>query len=324
MTTKYIKKGYIDMKLLKKYISVLAAVALLGSFAAFPAYSLSVGEDSEDVEETESGDEDIEFIPGEEGEDEEEEITPESDDDTELIDIDGNGADEEPEDDPDVTDTPSAQLQDDTTRPAQTTAAPTTTPVVPPYNGESEHTMYAKETVRVRYGPDTSYSQLGTVYATNAVTVIGRSGGWLAIKYNGTTGFVSGEFFTDTAPSNATTTTTAATQPPETQQPAETTEPQTAGVAEVDPAEITTAETEAPETTEKTKKTKNTETEPAETTPAETTSEAAAAAVTEDNTGSGGMSALLIALGAAAGTFVVAGLIPVIVHKIYHKKLYQY
>ena len=76
----------------------------------------------------------------------------------------------------------------------------------------------------------------------------------------------------------------------------------------------------------KTKKTEKTETEAPETTPAETTSEeTAAAAVTEDNSGSGGgMRALLIALGAAAGTFVVAGLIPVIVHKIYHKKLYQY
>lgn len=283
--------------MLKKYISVLAAVLMLGSYASFAAYAAP----------------DDTTLPAE-SEDAEEE------DPDEIIPIDEEAEDEEPdEEDIEFIDT-EATIDDEPAlvEPAATGAGPETdTPApqtVPQYNAVSEYTMYATEVVNVRYGPDTSYSKFGTVYANTPVTVIGTSGSWLAIKYNGTTGFVSSGFFSSTAPE--TTTTTAAPVTEQTQQ--EETQPED---TQPDDVLMTPRETDAPEdepilTSETTARTESTE-ETEET-------EDAAASVTDSDNKTGGIGGLLIALACAVGTFLLVGVLPVVIHKIYHNKLYQY
>lgn len=285
------------MKKLKKYISVLAAVFMLASYTSFAVYAAPDTVESEDAEEEDPD----ELIPIEE-----DESTDPDDEDIDFVD-DAPAPATDPAPEVDV-----VPESDPFIEPEDTTAAAEFE--TPAYNPVDSYTMYSSEVVNVRYGPDTSYSKLGTVYAGSPVTVVGYSGGWLAIKYNGTTGFVSASFFSETAPE----TTTAAETTAQTTVPDDTTETQEGGFAEIIESE-TTAATEAPEeTTEKTKKTK-----PAETTEAtEDTDKAAASTETEKN--GGGMNGLLLAIGCAVGTFLVVGVIPVIIHSIYHKKLYQY
>lgn len=280
------------MKKLKKYISVLAAVFMLATYTSVVVYAEPETSESEDAEEEDPD----ELIPIEEENDEPDE------EDIEFVDTEAEPA---PVEEPD----PFIEPEDTTDTPAETTQFET-----PSYNATDAHTMYASEVVNVRYGPDTSYSKFGTVYSGSPVTVIGYSGGWLAIKFNGGTGFVSSSFFSDTAPE--TTTATSAAQTPA---PAEDTEP-----TEVEPVvteETTPAVTDAPEET--TKKTKATEKEPE---PEVTTGEEndKAAATTDADKKDGGLGGLLIAIGCAVGAFLLLGVIPVVIHSIYHKKLYQY
>ena len=298
------------MKKLKKYISVITAVLMLGAYTALPVYAeadpAAFADDDPD-----------EIVPIEEEEDAE----PDADDpDTEPGEIEFVNDDE---DDPDETDPP----EDENTLPDEdivlitpegTSNAGTAANEIPPYNATGEYTMYATEVVNVRYGPDTSYSKAGTVYATSPVTVVGYSGGWLAIKYNNSIGFVSSSFFSDKAPETTTAASTAETTPaPETEE----TTPAAAQIEETFPPETQppveddtpVAETEAPErdTTVTTKE--------------ETGDESAAAASEDDNNNKpGGLMSILIALGAAVGTFIVLGVVPVMIHRIHHNKLYQY
>ena len=286
-----VAKGNESMKKLKRYISVLAAVFMLTTYTAVIAYAEPETAESEDAEEEDPD----ELIP----------IEQENDDpDEEGIEFVDTEASPAPVDETDPFIEP-----EETTEPAETTQFET-----PSYNATDSHTMYASDVVNVRYGPDTSYSKFGTVYAGSPVTVIGYSGGWLAIQFNGGTGFVSASFFSDTAPQ--TTTATSAAQTPA---PAEDTEP--TEIEPVETEETTPAVTDAPEET--TKKTKTTEKEPE---PEVTTSEEKdkAAAVTDDDKKDGGLGGLLIAIGAAVGTFLLLGVIPVVIHSIYRKKLYQY
>ena len=280
------------MKKLKKYISVLAAVFMLTTYTAAVVYAEPDTSESEDAEEEDPD----ELIPIEQENDD-----PDDEEDIEFI---GTEADPAP-----VTEADPFIEPEETTEPAATTQFET-----PSYNATDAHTMYASDVVNVRYGPDTSYSKFGTVYAGSPVTVIGYSGGWLAIQFNGGTGFVSSSFFSDTAPQ-----TTAATTAAQTPAPADNTEP--AEVEPVETEETTPAVTEAPEET--TKKTKATEKEPE---PEVTTSEEndKAAATTDADKKDGGLGGLLIAIGCAVGTFLLLGVIPVVIHSIYHKKLYQY
>ena len=306
------------MKRLKKYIFAAAAAALIGIYAALPVYA-----ENDDLEFPE----DEEVVKVEDAEEENpDEIIPIEDEDDPDVDVEDNV------DDPDVdivgVDTPEddePDLTDDT--PAITQAAPSAD-TTPQYNAVSPYTMYSNEVVNVRYGPDTSYSKLGTVYANSPVTVVGTAGGWLVIEYNGTKGFVSSSFFSQTAPTT-TTTTAAATQaaPVVTEQTeaAETTaEPQQAEIVD----ETTTKKTKAPETEPPAVETPD---ENAETTAADTTSnedkdkdKEAAAASTDSDKKNGGLGGILLALGCAVGTFVLVGVLPVVIHSIYHKKLYQY
>lgn len=306
------------MKRLKKYIFAAAAAALIGIYAALPVYAenddLEFPEDEEVVEVEDAEEENPdEIIPIEDEDDPDVDVEDNVDD----PDVDIVGIDTPEEDEPDLT--------DDT--PAITQAAPSAD-TTPQYNAVSPYTMYSNEVVNVRYGPDTSYSKLGTVYANSPVTVVGTAGGWLVIEYNGTKGFVSSSFFSQTAPTT-TTTTAAATQaaPVVTEQTeaAETTaEPQQAEIVD----ETTTKKTKAPETEPPAVETPD---ENAETTAADTTSnedkdkdKEAAAASTDSDKKNGGLGGILLALGCAVGTFVLVGVLPVVIHSIYHKKLYQY
>ena len=304
------------MKRLKKYIFAAAAAALIGIYAALPVYAenddLEFPEDEEVVEVEDAEEENPdEIIPIEDEDDPDVDVEDNVDD----PDVDIVGIDTPEEDEPDLT--------DDT--PAITQAAPSAD-TTPQYNAVSPYTMYSNEVVNVRYGPDTSYSKLGTVYANSPVTVVGTAGGWLVIEYNGTKGFVSSSFFSQTAPTT-TTTTAAATQaaPVVTEQTeaAETTaEPQQAEIVD----ETTTEKTKAPETEPPAVETpdENAETTAANNTSDEDKDKEAAAASTDSDKKNGGIGGILLALGCAVGTFVLVGVLPVVIHSIYHKKLYQY
>lgn len=309
------------MKRLKKYISIAAAVALMGIYTAVPVYA-----ENDDIEFPETLTEEDEVVEVEDSEEEEpDEIIPIEDEDDPDVDVEDNvqdpdveivGIDTPEDDEPDLTDdTPAV------TQPAQTAAAQPAE-ATPQYNAVSPYTMYSKEVVNVRYGPDTSYSKLGTVYANSPVTVVGTAGGWLVIEYNGTKGFVSSSFFSDSAPE---TTTTAAAQaaPAEAAEQTEasetTAEPQQAEIVD----DTTTKETKAPETEPQETEAPD---ENAETTTSTETDDdkEAAAASTDSGNKSGGLGGVFLAIACAVGTFLLIGVLPVIIHSIYHKKLYQY
>jgi len=304
------------MKLLKKYISAAAAAALIGIYAIIPVYAenddLEFPEDEEVVEVEDAEEENPdEIIPIEDEDDPDVDVEDNVDD----PDVDIVGIDTPEEDEPDLT--------DDT--PAITQAAPSAD-TTPQYNAVSPYTMYSNEVVNVRYGPDTSYSKLGTVYANSPVTVVGTAGGWLVIEYNGTKGFVSSSFFSQTAPTTTTTTAAATQAAPvvteQTEATEATTEPQQAEIVD----ETTTKKTKAPETEPPAVETPD---ETAETTTANNTADEdkdkeAAAASTDSDKKNGGLGGILLALGCAVGTFVLVGVLPVVIHSIYHKKLYQY
>ena len=313
------------MKKFRNIISALLAVTLIGAYTMIPVYALDeeieFPEDDEVVEIFDDDEDPDEIIPiDDEGNDPDTETEEEvNDPDVEIVGVDSTP----PEDDePDEVD-----LSDDTPPASQPSAAqPEATPA---YTAVTPYTMYSNEVVNVRYGPDTSYSKLGTVYANSPVKVVGTAGGWLVIEYNGTKGFVSSSFFSQTAPQ---TTTTAATQ-------AAPAPAQTEAATAATEAETTAAQQEAeivdePTTTEKTKapETEAPETEApdeeAETTTSNETEdkdkEAAAATAADNDKKNGGLGGILIALGCAVGTFILIGVLPVVIHSIYHKKLYQY
>lgn len=64
----------------------------------------------------------------------------------------------------------------------------------------SSNTMYATTGVRVRSGPGTSYSQLGSLVEDQAVVKTGKSGSWIQIQYNGVTAYVHGKYLTTVVP----------------------------------------------------------------------------------------------------------------------------
>lgn len=95
-----------------------------------------------------------------------------------------------------------------------TTTIATTESVV---TNQKAQTYKALDNVNVRAGAGTSYERLGMVYIGTKVTVLGQSGDWLQIEFNGSVGFVSAQWFekvpeaTTVATTVATTTTTKAT-----------------------------------------------------------------------------------------------------------------
>ena len=313
------------MKKLKKYISVIAAVVIAGAYAAMPAYALNPNDDPSDtqtVNDAGTDDEDAEtIIPIEEEDDEEE--------DEEDIEFIGQTPVTEA-----TTESTVNQVEEDVAmiEPAETAATTASTAAaaptdIPTYNEVSAYTVYASEVVNVRYGPDTSYSKMGTIYANSPVTVIGYSGGWYAIQYNGTTGFVSSGFFADNPPE---TTSSSAAAPVDQNDQADNAEQTTqesmaAEIVDDFPSEVTDSPVDDDEIAVTTANEKDADTTKAAVqTEEETDDEKPAAAGTTDNSNSGGLGSIIIALGCAVGTFLIVGVIPVIIHRIYHNKLYQY
>lgn len=180
-------------------------------------------------------------------------------------------------------------------------------PSTPLYTPSDSRTMYAPQVINVRSGPGTDYDKMGVVYANSEVTVVGSSGDWLAVSYNGQTGFILASLLSDTPPQ---TTTSAAPVTTEPQQPEETSAPeteiQTSASESVDDEPITNPVTQAPQTpkTEQTSKT-----EPV--------------SATENNSGSG-FPPFLLALICAAAAFLIVAVIPIAILKIRHRNLYRY
>ena len=312
---------------------MLAAIAVMGAFTV-PAYAQMVIDDtdeptSESVDVIEDN-ETTEEPEDEEGEDPGSVGDPASDIDVEVLDTDADDL-EEPED----TEAPETVLGDpiSTSASQTTTAAPATTTAAAgaiTYTRTDPYAMYALENVNVRQGPGTNYSVIGSVNAPNEVKVLGTNGSWVAIDYYGGVGFVSGSYLTSTAPTTTAGTTAAQTtaapvqttqQAADTTQPAETAEQQwNEGIPD------TTIEDNTPDVVidddDNTAVTTTEEKTPVETTTEETT--AAAAASTTDNNGGSGITGILIALACAVGTFLLIGVVPVVIHSIYHKKMYEY
>ena len=48
--------------------------------------------------------------------------------------------------------------------------------------------------VRIRSGPGTGYSQIGSVNSGTTLTVTGKSGDWYQVSYNGQTGYISATY----------------------------------------------------------------------------------------------------------------------------------
>lgn len=67
--------------------------------------------------------------------------------------------------------------------------------------GSSEQTGYINGTsVRLRSGPSTTSTILGTYNTGTAMTITGSSGNWYAVTYNGTNGYVCKDYMTTTKP----------------------------------------------------------------------------------------------------------------------------
>ena len=284
--------------LIKKIFAAMTAAAVMASFTAVSVYAepdMVIGDEGPE-EDVEYSDEDI--VVEDEGEDAEEEDPEElPEEDTEETPEEGTEGDVPTDDDllnslPEPTYTPTGDL-----------------------------TMYASTTINVRQGPSTDYDKLGVLYAGDKVTVVGYNGEWMAFTYSGTTGYVLGSLLAETPPAPETTTTTQAPQtaPPETEPPVEqeTEAPvETDLVIEDDEPEVTEPEEEAPTT-------KPVEDEPEEDKEDEDDEETGAAPVEDDKNG-GGLQGILIAALCALGTFILVGVLPVVIHRIHHKKLYQY
>ena len=177
--------------------------------------------------------------------------------------------------------------------------------------------MYVPEVLNVRGGPGTEYDKLGQVYANNTLTIYGISGDWYVFDYYGLDGYLLSSLLAEVPADTQQTTTT--TQAPET----DTTQPpvddggsdDSEDDATIDDdggyiEEVTTPEeTDAPEA-------------PVSTTTTKDTPEVIGPVEGDNN--SGGFPPVILALICAVATFVLIGVVPVLVHKSHHKKLYQY
>ncbi|MGN0656943.1 MAG: SH3 domain-containing protein [Ruminiclostridium sp.] len=198
-----------------------------------------------------------------------------------------------------------------TEAPEETTAVQepvTEQTAAPTYTAITEKQIYALQTINIRKGPSTDFDILGVLPANEGITAKGTSGEWYAVTYYGGTGYILASLTSDTPPLTSQATTAA----PETETPVEESEETTLPPVVVEPDETFPSTTEPTVTTsEETKETDK------EDSPAGTVS-------TDDNSKGGGIQALLIAFGSAVAAFLLIGVVPIVIHKIYHKKLYQY
>lgn len=187
----------------------------------------------------------------------------------------------------------------------QQTAAPQT--AAPTYTAITEKQVYALQTINIRKGPGTDFDILGVLAANDGITAKGTSGEWYAVTYYGGTGYILASLTSDTP----TLTSQATTAAPETEAPIDAPEETTIPDDTAEIEETSPATTEPPVTTvEETKVT--------------TSEETPAGTVDSDKNEGGGLKAMLIALGSAVAAFLLIGVVPIVIHKIYHKKLYQY
>ena len=203
------------------------------------------------------------------------------------------------------TDPPTTDVPEDTTT---TTQAPVTEQTAATtYTEIAEKQVYALQTINIRKGPGTDFDILGVLAANDGITAKGTSGEWYAVTYYGGTGYILASLTSDTPPLTSQATTAA----PETETPVDEPEETTLPPVIAEPEETSPATTEPPVTTvEETKVT--------------TSEETPAGTVDSDKNEGGGLKALLIALGSAVAAFLLIGVVPIVIHKIYHKKLYQY
>lgn len=202
------------------------------------------------------------------------------------------------------TDPPTTDVPEDTTT---TTQAPVTEQTATPtYTEIAEKQVYALQTINIRKGPGTDFDILGVLAANEEITAKGTSGEWYAVTYYGGTGYILASLTSDTPPL-----TSQATTAPETETPVDEPEETTLPPVIAEPEETSPATTEPPVTTvEETKVT--------------TSEETPAGTVDSNKNEGGGLKALLIALGSAVAAFLLIGVVPIVIHKIYHKNLYQY
>ena len=197
---------------------------------------------------------------------------------------------------------------------AATTAAPAAANTVAPdsYNAVEPFKMYVPEVLNVRGGPGTNYDKLGQVYANNVISIIGTSGDWYVFDYYGADGYLLAELLTEVPETSATT-----PAPPVTE---DTSAPEDTAVSDED---ISIEDTETTEPSETETTTKAPETEDPDTDNEEEDDDVAAAPVT-DNNDKGSIPPVLLALICAVLAFLLVGVLPVLLHKAHHKKIYQY
>lgn len=286
-----LKKNYI-----RKIFAAFMAAAVMSSFSAVSicAEPDMVVEDEAEADLTE-----------EEQEDEEQETPPDEEAGNEATDEENSAAEEEennPEDYP----------TDDDLAEGEAPSLPE-----PTYTATGDIKMYATTTINVRKGPGTGYDKLGVLYANGETTVKGYNGEWMAIDYFGNIGYVLGELLTETAPVTTTTTQAPVETAPEVEETVETTaetEPVTEDttVTEEEPVVVTTSEETAPTT------------QPVEETDDKEDEEEAAAVTDSTDKKNGGLQGILIAAICALAAFLLIGVLPIVIHRIHHKKLYQY
>lgn len=112
-----------------------------------------------------------------------------------------------------VAETTTEEETTEATTEADTTAAPSeeTTEPAPeeapeetPAETFAEYQMYAAGSVNIRSGPGSDQEVLGQTGDGDSITVIGpEENGWLPVNYNGQTAYMSAQFLSDTAPTQA-------------------------------------------------------------------------------------------------------------------------
>lgn len=198
---------------------------------------------------------------------------------------------------------------------AAATAAPSNTAAPDSYQAVEPFKMYVPEVLNVRGGPGTDYDKLGQVYANNVISIVGMSGDWYVFDYYGADGYLLSSLLQEVPDDYGQTTTT--TTVPETDTTLPPVEDDGEGNAEIEDNDsyieddTPSVTTEAPDI-------------PEEITTKDTPAVAGPAAGDDGNGNAGGFPPVILALICAVAAFVLIGVVPVLVHRSHHKKLYQY
>lgn len=225
--------------------------------------------------------------------------------------------DDEIEDDPaDTSEEPIETAPPEETAAPETVAPETTVAAVntvapDSYNAVEPFKMYVPEVLNVRGGPGTNYDKLGQVYANNVITIIGTSGEWYVFDYYGKDGYLLAELLTEVPATSATT----ETAPDADDVPSLD---DNDGDISFDDTDTSPSETTPPENEATTQAPESDEA------PSDDEDDDTVAAPVKEDKDNGSVPPLLLAFICAISTFLLIGVIPVLVHKAHHKKLYQY